>query len=601
MTWNGMAWHICCEARPRFYLIAIKLYVGYVWPYKTGVVVVYMQDKQSSHAGSPTTHDTSPHPRVQLLRRQLVAHAAVTGNPPPMLSERRGGVDEVKKSNKTVVSPPLEGNTSARFKSPRAAAAAAAAFRRHEVGKERKRFADIYDRACEIYHAGPKGEGQKVWRWGKTYHMGHGKGQAGSSNSTKYDAQDVVVVDNRSGPSPLVQARLQPAPPRSRKENEEKVVNNYYLGKDLPRIPLPQSPPPPPPPPPPVPAKNDARQVRRRVSRSNPPPRQRFATLVDVQEEKAKHGQKPNSPRPEESLGECLEAGPCLQDEHVESSWRHKIGHLKVPGKVYEYSHTDRHVAKRQDKLKAKISPPQPMMAPRGRLANGRLVNVAVESGGVGGPAAAVSLAVRNGIVMDPAVKKEKEKEKEREKEKGKEKAKEKAAAMDKVVAPARPSRGLEEDRGRSSKYMRSHSQNRCKPTRWKRRDSDLSFTCRGLSNPNANANAADSSNNTSAPRHHIDVFFLYGGQDSSGHDAASSSSSSSAAAGEVGSGPRVVSYVDDETVGMVPVALFSGGPESHVVGKNGEGEARNDGSNQFYEHYDDLLDEYGIAKGCKG
>ncbi|KAF2109067.1 hypothetical protein BDV96DRAFT_605148 [Lophiotrema nucula] len=57
---------------------------------------------------------------------------------------------------------------------------------------------------------------------------------------------------------------------------------------------------------------------------------------------------------------------------------------------------------RKQQYIKTKISQPQPMMA-----IDSRTVNVAKESGGVGGPAAAISLPVSNGIALRPKPRKE--------------------------------------------------------------------------------------------------------------------------------------------------------------------------------------------------
>lgn len=99
-----------------------------------------------------------------------------------------------------------------------------------------------------------------------------------------------------------------------------------------------------------------------------------FATWEDIQAVKA--NRKENKPQ----------AAP-------DSGWfARKFSHFKVPSSTHHRSEADKFSSKSKGDLKSQISSPQPMLAERGGG-----VNIAVESGGVGGPGAAFSVYANKG------------------------------------------------------------------------------------------------------------------------------------------------------------------------------------------------------------
>jgi hypothetical protein len=124
---------------------------------------------------------------------------------------------------------------------------------------------------------------------------------------------------------------------------------------------------------PPVPKLEPTPRNRSR-SREQPQPG-RFVTLEDIRATEKARKEKTS------------------RDKAVpHSSWMRRIAsELKVyEPDVVDRRRKQRHLTHRQNNLKAKISSPRPLLA-----TNARTVNIAVESGGVGGPAAARSLPVK--------------------------------------------------------------------------------------------------------------------------------------------------------------------------------------------------------------
>ncbi|ORY00030.1 hypothetical protein BCR34DRAFT_606427 [Clohesyomyces aquaticus] len=194
-------------------------------------------------------------------------------------------------------------------------------------------------------------------------------------------------------------------------------------------------------------------------------------TLEDV------HNIKPNRKSPRHrGHGEEAE---IKQGESITShSGRHEValGTPNVSPNKHKEIKADKNALRRQEKLKAKISAPLPMVSPVPFTSN-----VDVKNGGVGGPGAAISLSVKNGHVIrrSPGTKLETEKK-----------------AVSPHTPPSRPLRpsvlGAERksptqhgihfadllSRGRLFHTHIPHSKPR---KRSKSKDSDMSFGCRGL------------------------------------------------------------------------------------------------------------------------
>jgi hypothetical protein len=369
--------------------------------------------------------------------------------------------------------PPLDAKTLQTLKAP------PAVVHKYEVGKEKDTLSHLLDRTREIYHAGPEGEGQKVWsgikrlreekkkkkkkettrkqeqypytgfeeltnkgtatvlprsppaahikhqpqvlqgkryprlpseserlypispiterasfntaRAAKSNFQGESKARGKepvrqfeatvssifrsidlplkASDSVQYDATYVELDMSAPGKGSVY---LQPAP-RSRKGAGNGRASSKEASRSPPRMPEKALPP--------VPQEKDLRNDETKVSALRAPAlADRYATLSDVQHQE-----------PDFQLGaggnqstECISLGPSLSKEKEHKvDWLHKVGRLKVPTMPLDWTHTDKDLTKRHDRLKAKIGQPQPL------IVRGEIVNVAEDSGGVGGPSAA--------------------------------------------------------------------------------------------------------------------------------------------------------------------------------------------------------------------
>ncbi|KAF2242809.1 hypothetical protein BU26DRAFT_524373 [Trematosphaeria pertusa] len=308
----------------------------------------------------------------------------------------------------------------------------------HEAsaGKSGSRLADLFRSAREIYSAGPRGEGQKIW-------SGIRKKKRAQKQAAKQHQLQIIRENPQpqayGSPTPFTPARPSPPPPlgvsRGRSsprpkhahvpltphslagagyysqsgysipvaasasvqyDGQEVVVDGY---KPLPPVPkLDAAPknrdevrerktpsPPPPPPPRPVPSKNPERVIRQQVgttsSTTAPQPQSRtqwFSELDDQQTERPRRTPQRKEP------GRLRRFFSLFLN-------------IEEPSDPHAGAATNHHPAKKHSKLKAQISHPGPMA-----VLDNRTVNVAVENGGVGGPAAAISLPLRNGEIVQP-------------------------------------------------------------------------------------------------------------------------------------------------------------------------------------------------------
>jgi hypothetical protein len=373
--------------------------------------------------------------------------------------------------------PPLDAKTSRALKAP------PAVVYRHENGAEKDGLSHFLDRTREIYHAGPKGEGQKAWSSIKRLREERKKSKQANrqqeslsntgfkevktSNNVRPPPQ--ILGKAHDKPLPGIQARSQhlkdkpyprlpsessrlyPASPitecgsveatraaqavrqgkRNGKVNEltrqsEATIISSFRSIDLPLkasgsvhydaalVELDMAAPGPssfylqpaprlrkgssdgsvslreksPSPPKvadeearPVPRKNDAHELSRSKIGGAQALAARYANLADVQKQRSNFDREAD--RNESS--EYISVGPFQpKGKEHKVDWLHKMGHLKIPDFPHDWTHTDRGLTRRQEKLKAKIGQPYPLTG-----LTGEIVNVAEESGGVGGPAAA--------------------------------------------------------------------------------------------------------------------------------------------------------------------------------------------------------------------
>jgi hypothetical protein len=216
-----------------------------------------------------------------------------------------------------------------------------------------------------------------------------------ASDSVQYDATHVELDIVAPRPSSF---NLQPAP-RSRKGSSNGSTSSRETSPIPPKVPEKEAHP--------VPRKNDAHDVSQSKSGSAQVLAVRYANLLDVQK------QRPNFDRDADrnQTGKCIAAGSCLPKEKEHKvDWLHKMGHLKVPDFPHDWVHTDRDLTRRKEKLKAKIGQPHPLTG-----LTGETVNVAEESGGVGGPAAARWMPPVHRGQTDPIETSKKGKEKQKE------------------------------------------------------------------------------------------------------------------------------------------------------------------------------------------